>query len=179
MNLAELRSVVRRELHDEEPGSYQWSNVELDRHVQHAVNELSLFVPLEATAVLTTSASRNLSVSGVSGLVRVEAVEYPVDRYPPLFAPFSLWGQTLTLLVEKSPISGESARLYYVKGHSVTGSGSTVPSHLEETVALGAAAYAALEWAAFAATRADPGAEAAASTTWPGGRARLPHSRGR
>lgn len=170
MNLAELRAVVRRELHDEEAAAYRWSNAELDRHLQHAVNDLSLFVPLEATAVLTTTASRDLSVSGVTGLVRIEAVEYPVDQYPPVFAPFSHWGQMLTLLVEKTPASGESARLYYVKGHSLTASSSTVPPHLEETVALGAAAFAALEWAAFAATlrlgsgqaRSEHGAEAAA-----------------
>lgn len=162
MNLADLRAVVRRELHDEEPGASRWSNAELDRHIQHAVGELSLFVPLEATTTLVTSASRDLSLAGVAGLIRVEAAEYPVDKFPPVFAPFSHWGPTLTLLVEKTPASGESVRLYYVKGHALTATSTTVPTHLEETVALGAAAFAALEWAAFAATRAEgEGQEAA------------------
>ena len=48
-------------------------------------------------------------------------------------------------------------RLYYDALHSVTATSSTVPSHLEELVVMGASAYAALEWASYATNRATVG----------------------
>ncbi len=54
MNLAEMRARVRKDLHDEDAQNYRWSDSELERHIAHAVQELSLSVPLQAKATLTT-----------------------------------------------------------------------------------------------------------------------------
>lgn len=157
MNLSEMRALVRRDLHDEDPSSYRWSDAELDRHIQRAVRELSLSVPLESTALLTTAGGRDLSLAGLTGLISVEAVEYPVDLFPPSFVRFSMWGDTLTLLVEPAPASGEGVRVYYNALHTLDATTSTIPGHLEELVAAGAAGYAALEWASFAVDRVNVG----------------------
>ena len=34
MNLSEMRTIVRRDLHDEDAGNYRWTDDELDRHIQ-------------------------------------------------------------------------------------------------------------------------------------------------
>ena len=160
MNLSEMRTRVRRDLHDEDPADQRWTDDELDRHVERAVRELSLAIPLEAKASPATSeGSRDISLASLSDLVAVEAVEYPVDEYPPSYVPFSLWAGTLTLLVDATPPGDQSVNIYYGKMHTLDAATSTIPPHLEELVATGAAAYAALEWASFATNRINVGGQ--------------------
>ncbi len=160
MNLSEMRTRVRRDLHDEDPENQRWTDDELDRHIERAVRELSLAIPLEAKAPLTTSeGSRDISLASLSDLVAVEAVEYPVDKYPPSYIPFSLWADTLTLLVDATPPGDQSVNVYYGEMHTLDATTSTIPPHLEELVATGAAAYAALEWASFATNRINVGGQ--------------------
>lgn len=158
MDLSEMRGLVRRDLRDEEASEYRWSDAELDRHVQHAVRELSLSLPLQATAtVATVEGSREVSLEPLDGLIRVEAAEYPAGRYPPSYVRFRVWGETLTLHVDSAPGGGEDVRLYYHTLHTIDAAASTVPAHLAELVAMGASAYAALEWASFATNRVNVG----------------------
>lgn len=157
MNLTEMRAVVRCDLHDEDAGSYRWTDDELDRHIAHAVAELSEAIPLEETALLaTTAGSRDLDVSSLSGLIIVTAVEYPVGNYPRQYQRFSLWAGTLTLLCDGVP-DGQDARIYYGKTHTLSAQSSTIPSHLSDLVAIGAEGYASLEWAGFAVNRVNVG----------------------
>lgn len=158
MNLTELRDRVRLDLRDTDPANRRWSDAALDRHIQRALRELSLAIPDEATAQLTTApGSRDLSLAGLGGLIAVDAVEYPTDRYPPVYAPFSRRGSVLTLLVEAAPQGAEPVRVFYARVHTLDAAGSTLPPQFEELLATGAAAYAALEQAAFAVNRVNAG----------------------
>ncbi|MBI2910024.1 MAG: hypothetical protein HYX92_20475 [Chloroflexi bacterium] len=161
MDLSEMRTRVRKDLHDD--NALRWSDGELDRHIGHALREVGLAVPLEAKVPLTTVAgSRELSLSSLADLVGVEAVEYPAGRYPPSYVRFSVWAGVLTLLVDAAPGSGEAVNVYYGKLHTLDASTSTLPSALEDLLAIGAAAYAAIEWASYATNRVNLGGEA----TW-------------
>lgn len=158
MHLTEMRTRVRHDLRDTDPADERWSDDELDRHIERAVRELSLAAPVEAVATLTTAAgSRDLDVSTLSGRVSIDAVEYPAGQYPPAFAVFSSWGDTLTLVVDRAPHAGERATVSYSKLHTLTDDASTLPAALEEIVATGAGGYAALEWASFATNRVNAG----------------------
>ena len=158
MNLSAMRSILRSDLHDEDSGSYRWSDDELNRHIDRAVREASLASPLDAKAALTTTAgSRDLSLDSLAGLLTVEAVEYPTDLYPPAYVPFNIWGDTLTLLVDSAPVSAMSVNVYYGKLHTLDENGSTLTASLEDVVATGAEGYAALEWASFATNRVNAG----------------------
>jgi hypothetical protein len=153
-----MRTLVRRDLHDEDATNYRWTDDELDRHIGRAVKKFSLAVPLESKANLaTTAGSRELSLASLDGLVVVEAVEYPVGKYPPVYVPFSLWADTLTLLVDQAPLEAESVDVFYGALQTLDATSSTIPSRLEDLVATGAAAYAALEWASFATNRVNVG----------------------
>jgi len=157
MNLPQLRSRVRRDLKDEDFSNYRWTDEELNRHIDRAVREFSLAVPREVQAVLTTAQSRELSVSTLSDRVAVEVVEYPRGQYPPSYVPFSLWGETLTLLIDKVPASGEEVVVYYGRLHTLDNTTSTIPPHLEEVLAMGVEGFACLEWANFAINRVNTG----------------------
>ena len=111
---------------------------------------------------MTTPDSREISLTSLADRLVVEAVEYPVDQYPATYVPFSLWGDTLTLLVDSAPISAQDVNVFYGKLHTLDDGGSTLAAALEDIVATGAAGYAALEWASFATNRVNTGG----SETW-------------
>jgi hypothetical protein len=160
MDLSEMRDRLRKDLHDEDAADQRWTDSELDRHIQRAVREFSLSVPQEAKTTLSTTAdSRDLSIAGLTDLVAIEAVEYPVGNYPPTYVPFSVWLSTLTMLIDSPPGGVEDVDVYHTRLHTLDETASTLPARLEDVVATGAAAYAALEWASFAANRVNVGGQ--------------------
>jgi len=147
MNLSEMITLVRRDLKDEAT-PYQWSDEELTRHINHAVNELSERVPLPAKATLpTVSGSREVDISSLTDRIMVQAVEYPVDESPPKYQRFSIWGDTLTIISGDEP-NGSNCYVYYGKLHTLDANGSTIPGKYEDLVATGACGYAAISRAA-------------------------------
>ena len=85
MNLSEMRSRLRIDLHDEDSANYRWTDNQLDRHLGRAVRELSAAQPRPDVATIQTgSDARTVSLASLPDLVRVEAVEFPVDESPPL-----------------------------------------------------------------------------------------------
>lgn len=159
MNLSEMRTLVRRDLHDEDASNYRWTNDELDRHIAHAVKEFSERIPYEQRATkATTSGSRELDISTITNRITVEAVEYPVDKFPKRYQRFSLWGNTLTLLGDEVP-DGSNAYIYYGKLHTLDASTSTIPPQYEDLIVAGACGYAAVEWAVYAINRVNVGGE--------------------
>jgi len=157
MTLSEMRTIVRRDLHDEDSNNYRWTNDELDRHIAHAVKDFSEALPLEQRATkATTSGSREVDLSSLSDRVMVEAVEYPVDLFPQRYQRFAVWGDALTLLGDEVP-DGSNAYVYYGKLHTLDAEGSTIPRQYEDLIATGAEGYAAVEWAAYAINRVNVG----------------------
>ena len=157
MNLTEMRNIVRRDLHDEDAENYRWTNDELDRHIAHAVGEFSEAIPYEQKATkATTSGSREIDISSLTDRIMVEAVEYPVGRFPKQYQRFALWAEAVTFLGDEVP-DGSNAYVYYGKLHTLDGSSSTVPARHEDLIATGACGYAAVEWAVYAINRVNVG----------------------
>ena len=157
MNLSEMRALIRRDLHDEDSANYRWTDDEIDRHIAHAVKDFSECLPYEQkTAKATTDGSRELDIADLSDRIMVEAVEYPLDRFPRSYQRFSLWGDTLTLLGSEIP-DGSNANIYYGQLHTLDASSSTVPARHEDLIAAGAGGYAAVEWAAYTINRVNVG----------------------
>jgi len=157
MTLSEMRTIVRRDLRDEDADNYRWSNDELDRHIAHAVKDFSEALPLEQKATkATTSGSREIDISTITDRVMVEAAEYPVDKFPKRYQRFSLWADTITLLGDEVP-DGSNCYIYYGKIHTLDANGSTIPQRFEDLIASGAEGYAATEWAVYAINRVNVG----------------------
>ena len=157
MNLSEMRTIVRRDLHDEDANNYRWTDDELNRHIAHAVKDLSEAIPYEQKGTkATTSGSREIDISTITDRISVEAVEYPVNKFPQRYQRFSLWADTLTLLGDEVP-DGSNAYIYYGKLHTLDASTSTIPAVYEDIIAAGAAGYAAVEWAIYAVNRVNVG----------------------
>lgn len=157
MNLTEMKTIVRRDLHDEDSENYRWTDSELERHIARAVKEFSGAFPYEQKAVkATTTGSREIDISTITGRVSVEVVEYPISNYPATYQRFSLWGDILTLLSDDVP-DGSDAYIYYGKLHTLNTSTSTIPAVNEDLIAVGACGFAAVEWAIYAVNRVNTG----------------------
>ncbi len=158
--LEQVRERVRRDLHDEDADTYRWTDDVLDRHITRAVSKVSTVAPLEKTAPRQlASGSRQISIADMTDRIIIEAVEYPVGATPLSRVRFTLWGDTLTLEIPAAPANSERVTVYYGALHRLTESASTLPEALEELVITGAAAYAALEWAAYAVNRLNIGGQ--------------------
>lgn len=143
VTLSDVRDRLRKDLSD--VATERWPDDQLDRHIEHALAELSLSIPQELTATIaTTPGSRNLSVASLDGLVELEAVEYPAGEFPPNYQGFSLWGETVAIQLESAP-DGSDARLYYTATHTLDASGTTLPDSLVDILVTGASAFAAQE----------------------------------
>jgi len=157
LNLTQMRAIVRRDLHDEDSENYRWTDDELDRHIAHAVKDFSEAIPYEQKETkATTAGSRHIDISSLSDRVMIQAVEYPVDKFPKSYQRFALWEDTLTFLGDDVP-DGSNCYIYYGKLHTLSAEISTIPSQYEDIVALGAAGYALVEWAAFAINQVNLG----------------------
>lgn len=143
--LSDIRTRLRQDLGD--PDSLRWDDAALDRHIARALSELSPASPRELTATLeTTPGSRELSLATLDGLLDIEAAEFPVDHFPPSYVRFATWQGTLVLHTPTAP-DGDDTRIYYTAVHTLDETESTLPPHLDDVLATGAAAYAALELA--------------------------------
>jgi hypothetical protein len=159
MNMTEMRTMVRRDLRDEEADNYRWTDDELNRHIARAVKDFSEAIPYEQKAVkATTSGSREVDISTIADRVMVEAIEYPVDKFPRRYQRFSLWADIVTLLGDEVP-DGSNAYVYYGKLHTLDASTSTIPAIYEDLIVAGACGYAAIEWAAYAINRVNVGGD--------------------
>jgi len=160
--LTTLRAQLRQDLHDGDAANERWANAILDRHIERVKREISVVLPRPQKNTLTTTASsRDLSITTLTDLVDVQAVEWPTGEWPPAYKQWSLWDTTLTLLVENAPSGVENVNVFWGKVHTVDGTTSTLPVYAEEALLLGAAGYAALEWASFATNRANVEGDAA------------------
>ncbi len=178
MNLSEMRTIVRRDLKDEDAANYRWTNDELDRHIAHAVKEFSEAIPCEQKATkATTSGSREIDISSITNRIMVEAVEYPVGKFPKRYQRFALWADILTLLGDEIP-DGSNVYIYYGKLHTLDVTSSTIPAVYEELIAAGACGCAAVEWAAYAINRVNLGGMPAPGEFLVWGKEKLDYFRG-
>ena len=69
MDLTEMKTIVRRDLHDEDSENYRWTDDELERHIARAVKEFSGVFPYEQKVVRSTTAgSREIDISTITGI---------------------------------------------------------------------------------------------------------------
>ncbi len=155
--LADLRTALRKDLHDTDAGAYRWTDDELDQAIARAVAEYSLAWPAETSLTFDASEDvRDYALTGALAITRrlaVRRVEYPAGNYPPQYVAWELHNDTLTLLVDPPPQAGETIRVFAEQYHEVTLSSSTVPSYHDHIVLTGAAGFALDEWAAYAINR--------------------------
>ena len=155
MNIAIMRIRVRRDLVDEGSPS-RFNDDELDRAINRAVTEFSKYLPYQQKSAITTvSNSDELDISGLSNLISVSRVEFPVGNMPRTYTRFETLSDIVRLLDTVG--DGNDCCLYWNTVHILDAEGSTIPVQYEDLIATGATAYAVMSLAQAKIDTSNPG----------------------
>jgi hypothetical protein len=137
MNLTEMEARVREDLQDTDEENYRWSDDEVDAAINRVVMEYSLHAPIRMlTDVTTTPADNELDISGLTGLLKIENIEFPIG-----YSQFYQYWAGRVFMQDNG--TGDKARVRWLKIHTL-GESSTIPAEHEELIVLGATGYLAM-----------------------------------
>lgn len=160
--LGAVRAKLRADLDDVAASDYRWEDDELDRHIFHALNEVSDAIPLEVSnLLLLLEGQRQFSVLDLRPRIRICRCEYPIDQYPPVFTRFALWGSTLTLHIDSAAPADSDVRVYWHAPHRLDEVDSTLDGPIVDVLLDGATAYAASQLASYTTERVSTGGPSA------------------
>lgn len=156
--LVSLRALVRRDLKDEDAANYRWTDDEIDRAINKALADYSLYCPLEVrTSLATVDDSDEVDISTLTDLIAVTRVEHPITIYPYPSRHFSVFAGVLTFL-DGYLGDGGNCYVYWLQRHTI-GASSTIPTPHEHIIALGAAAHAVSSQAQYQTDLANTGGQ--------------------
>lgn len=148
--LTTLRDRIETRLQDST--NLRFATGDIDEAMELAIEQWSRYDPLTAeTTVTTPAAGREIDISAVTGLMRVEKVWTPytaaTPEYPANWVQFEVWpGPILYIDEETEPAAGAKVRIWYSKMHTINGlNGAAATSLPAEDIAFfinGAAALA-------------------------------------
>lgn len=145
--LTVIRDEVRVVLLDAPGPSNHFEDEDLDIHIQRFLETISIRVPYEKKETLSTTAnSRDLDVSGITGLIDVDYVEYLVDQDTKQFRNVTRFSDVITMAVNALPSGSQSVYAYCLKLHELKNTSSTLPPYLEGILVDGSAALAVMSW---------------------------------
>ena len=152
--LAAMTTNLRTDLKDLDPTNQLWSDAELQRHLQHAVNDYQRALPrlLQLTFPVIPDSTGYTAWQVIanplpSNYLYTLRVEYPINNDPRTFIPFREDPPNqggLYFDVGDPPTAGDQMKCWYAGTHQLDNGISTIPTEHEEVIALGALAYAAL-----------------------------------
>ena len=152
MNLTEMRARVREDLQDTDSENYRWTDDEVDGAIDRVVTEYSLHAPIEQQDDIATSdGDTELDISALTGLLKIESVEFPIGQTPKYLQRTEYWAGHLYMDDEGD---GNDARVKWLKRHTLTAESTTIPTEHEEIIVLGATGYLAMSAAAYTVDRA-------------------------
>jgi hypothetical protein len=152
MNLSEMRARVREDLQDTDAVNYRWTDDEVEGAIERVVMEYSLHAPIEQQDdIATTAGDTELDISSLSGLVKIESVEFPMGQSPKYYQRTECWAGHLYM---EDNGDGAGARVRWLKKHTLDASSTTIPAEHEEIIVLGATGYLAMSSSAYTVDRA-------------------------
>jgi hypothetical protein len=152
MNLTEMRARVREDLQDTDSENYRWTDDEVDGAIDRVVMEYSSVAPIEQQDdIATIDGDTELDISTLTGLLKIESVEFPIGKSPKYMQRFEYWAGHIYMEDEGD---GTDARMRWLKKHTLTAESTTIPAEHEEIIVLGATGYLAMSAAAYTVDRA-------------------------
>ena len=138
---ADLIAQTSIELEDTSNAIFSISTI--DRGITKALVTASQYIPNEAKIPVTLTASKDIDISGIRGLIKVIKAEYEIDQEPKEFHNVSKFADTVTMNIGTTPTEGDTAYLYCYLVHTP----DTLTVQLLNKVPMLAAAYCGMNWA--------------------------------
>ncbi len=169
MTLAALEAAVAADLDD--VAQELWTTGQLERAIRKALMRYSEVRPQVVMGTVASAATREYSLSSLTGLVDVLRVEWPWVQgagmtYPPPYVDFDVLDDRISIALRTATcpkVTDAPLRVTYTKTHTLLGldgaAGTTVPAEDEETLIVGACAYAAIQRARTVVEAVNPSAD--------------------
>jgi len=142
MNLTEMRARVREDLQDTDAATYQWTDDQVDGAIQRCVDEYSIRAPIEKMDDVTTALDdAELDISSLTGLLKIESIEFPIGQSPRYYQRYAHWAGRV-FMTDKG--DGNNARVKWLQKHTLDAGSTTIPAEHEEIIVLGATGYLAM-----------------------------------
>ena len=129
-----------------------WATGDIDEAITQALEQYSRHRPLRKIGTVTLAAnSREIDISSLTNLIRVEKVWYPYDvaapAYPPNWVHFETWPGNIIFITDPVlPLTDNKARIWYTEQHTLSGlegaAATTFPIDDDAFLIDGAAAFA-------------------------------------
>jgi len=137
ISLPGIMERIRHDLKDEQGDDERWSEDELDRHLRHALQDISKIRPREMETLLgAVDGSYEIDISDLDDLVNVDQVAYPADQDPQELRNYTIWGDILRLELASAPSVTETTltgTVTFTKNSTaVTGAGTAFLTELAE-----------------------------------------------
>jgi hypothetical protein len=114
--------------------------------------EYSIHAPIEQQDdIATIDGDTELDISTLTGILKIESVEFPIGYKPKYFQRIEYWSGQLYMEDEGN---GNDARVRWFKKHTLTAQSTTIPTEHEEIIVLGATGYLAMSASAYTVDRA-------------------------
>ena len=139
-------------------GTVEYTDARLGSELDDALIEIAYYRPYETVKEITSDGTLIIDISSLTPtgftvpLVRVDAVEYP-ENQP---RNFNVIGDSLYLIMESAPTSGDTIYLHCDWAHFVDDTKSTLTPDLERLLCQLVAANAAISLAQSKTNKANP-----------------------
>ena len=152
MNLVEMTARVREDLQETDPANYRWTTDEVEGAILRAVGEYSAYAPIQQqTDLATTDGDTEVDISTLTGLLKIESLEFPIGESPKHLQHTDHWADRLFMQDEGD---GTDARVRWLKKHTLAAGSTTIPLEHDEIIVLGATAHLAMSASANTVDRA-------------------------
>lgn len=151
LTLATMRDRVELVLQDS--GNVKWAEGDIDEAITQAMEQYSRYKPNHAIGTVTLGADgREVSISTLTGLIRVEKVWWDYDSsspgHPPNWRHFKTWPGSIIYIDDPyEPQDNDVIRIWYTKEQTINGlesaSATTFAKDDDAFLIAGAAAFAA------------------------------------
>jgi len=148
--LTTLRARVALQLQD--VALTRWASGDLDEAITQAIQQYTRQDPATAIGTITLSAAgREISMSSLTGLIRVLRVWWDYDSaapdHPPHWRQFQVWPGAILYIDDPSqPQTTDVVRIWYTKAHTLnllaSATATTIPSEDIQYIITGACHYA-------------------------------------
>jgi hypothetical protein len=146
MNLVEMRTRVRQDLFDTDPGAYDWTDDQIDGAIQRAVRDYSHRSPIQQISDLATTVdSVELNISSLTDLMYIDSIEFPLGQTRPHMQRFTFYAGKVFM---RDPGDGTNARVRWAKAHTLAVGSTTIPDLHDEIIVLGATSHLAMSMSA-------------------------------
>jgi hypothetical protein len=143
---------VREDLQDTDSQNYRWTDDEVEGAILRAVDEYSIHAPIQQQSdIATTNDNNELVISSLSGILKVEAVEFPLGETPRHLQHIDYWAGKLYM---QDDGDGSNARVRWLKKHTLAAGSTTIPVEHDEILVLGATGHLAMSASANTVDRA-------------------------